>query len=218
MLQREALVVPVMRVVVQNQVLKLALLHEHVIGDNGHDKHDRACGPHEHEQVDNGGEEAGRNAAAQPRPKACVDLWAGGASGQASNNQEDKRERAHHRRYDDHDRLHHLDPLHLELELERGRQHLYGDRQRLVHAPAEDARAAHGYDHGDDGGERAPAQAPAALLAHPVQRQTRLAVAVRQQFAVRVTRQARAVLLQPQRFALIRKPDRIKLHLLFVCL
>ena len=65
MLQRETLIIPIMRIVVQNQMLKLALLHEHIVGDNGHHKHNSTRGPDEHQQVDNRGEKTGRYAAAQ---------------------------------------------------------------------------------------------------------------------------------------------------------
>lgn len=153
--ERQALVELLYVVVVDLRRLELAVLHEHVVGDDGHDERERDGEPDQEEDVDDDGEEAGGDAAAEARPEAGVDLGARGARRQAAHDEQDHGQRAHHRRHDDHDRLHDTHRVPLELDLERAVQHLDRDRQRAVQAPAEHAHAAQRDHRGDNRRERA---------------------------------------------------------------
>ena len=163
-LERYALVHLLLGVVVDLLWLEGTILHENVVGDERHDERERHTRPHADERVDDDDEEAGRDAAAEARPKARVDLHASGARRQTAHEEQNERQTAHERRDDERHRLHDARPLEVELDLERRRPHLERDGQGAIQARGEYARAAQRDYGGDDGGERTAAEAAVAFV------------------------------------------------------
>ena len=69
--------------------LELAVLHEHIIGNNRDDEGKSDYKPDEKERIDDDSEESGGDAAAKTRSEACVDLGASGPSRQTAYNEQD---------------------------------------------------------------------------------------------------------------------------------
>lgn len=69
--------------------LELAVLHEHIVGDNRYNKRKRDHKPDEKERIDDDSEESSGDAAAKTRSEAGVDLSASGSSGQAAHDEQD---------------------------------------------------------------------------------------------------------------------------------
>lgn len=69
--------------------LELAVLHEHIVGNNRDDEGKRDHKPNEKEGIDDNSEESGWDAAAKTRSEAGIDLGASGPSGQAAHDEQD---------------------------------------------------------------------------------------------------------------------------------
>lgn len=112
--------------------LELAVLHEHIIGNNRDDEGKSDYKPDEKERIDDDSEESGGDAAAKTRSEACVDLGASGPSRQTAYNEQDDGQRAHDRRDDDYDGLYDPHRVPFEFDLEGRVEHLDGYRECSV--------------------------------------------------------------------------------------
>ena len=99
--------------------LHLTILHQYVVGNDGQHEQYGDNGPDKKENVDDGGEKACRDAAAEARSKARVDLRSSGARSQKANREQNERQAAHYRRYYDYYGLHNANPFHFGLDLKR---------------------------------------------------------------------------------------------------
>lgn len=128
--------------VVDLRRLDLTVLHEDVVGDYGDDKRERDYKPDDEKHVDDNGEEASWNAAAESRSEPSVDLGSSGSRRQTAHDQEYNGERAHHRRHDYNYGLNDSYRVPFEFDFERRVEHLNGDGEGAIQAPAEYAHPA----------------------------------------------------------------------------